>query len=246
MNYDGNTSMLIQNSKFKSKIGIGLLIISYFSFLISHFSIAQAATISNDKFQIDIDQFDVAPEEERKLPTPTPQPVENGNFGVATFPYAFSFALSDPLIDFGALSATNPVSRNTTLTISSPGGGYQVFAYQDHTLLSKKNSLIPDTTCDNGSCSENTESIWQNNLTYGFGFRCDPLTKGACMNHFAEENSYKQFSDRGKKEIPQPVMRSDSPVINQQAKLTYRVNISGAQAKETYSNTLTYIAVPNF
>jgi hypothetical protein len=207
---------------------------------------AGAATVSNDNFQIDIDQFDVAPEEQKKLPTPTPQPVEHGNFGVAAIPYSFSFSLSDPILDFGSLSATNPVTRTTNLIVSSPGNGYQVFAYQDHTLRSKKNAVIPETTCDNGSCTESTASLWQNNLTYGFGFRCDPVTKDACTKGFEEENSFKQFSDHGKKEIPQAIMSNDSPILDQQIKLTYRLNISGTQAKEAYANTVTYIAVPNF
>jgi hypothetical protein len=205
-----------------------------------------ADTISNDDYQIDIQQFDVAPEAQQKLPTPTPQPAQNGNFGIATFPFSFSFAIADPFLDFGSLTATNPVSRTTTLTVSSPGSGYQVFAYEDHTLLSKKNSSIPDTTCDNGACTENLASIWNNNLTYGFGFRCESITQIACDNGFEEDNSFKQFSDKGKKGIPQPVMNSDIATQNQQAKLTYKVNISGTQAKEPYVNTVTYIAVPNF
>ena len=270
MNYDGDTPMQVQNSKFKiqkyrskakninhSVILAGarmtkrktfyfLLVLLTFTFCLLPSGSASAASVSNENFEINIDQLDVAPEEQKKLPTPTPQPVENGNFGIATLPYAFSFSVSAPLLDFGVLSATNPVTRNATLTVSSPGNGYQVFAYQDHTLLSKKNALIPDTTCDNGSCSEITPSIWQNNLTYGFGFRCDSITKNACFEEFEAENTYKQFSDKGKKEIPQPIMLSESPVSDQQAKLTYRVNISGTQTREAYANTVTYIAVPNF
>jgi hypothetical protein len=234
------------NSQFsiiKNPLLIGLLVYWIIGLLPQQ---AAADTISNDNYQIDIEQFDVAPEAEHKLPTPTLQPVQNGNFGVASLPYSFSFSIEDPFLDFGSLTATNPVTRTTSLKISSPGSGYQVFAYQDHTLLSKKNSSIPDTTCDNGACTENTASVWENNLTYGFGFRCETQSSGTCTKGFEEADSFKQIPDRGKKEIPQPLMSSDSPVSGQQAKLTFKANISGTQAKEAYVNTVTYIAVPNF
>lgn len=207
---------------------------------------AHANTLSNDQYQIEIDQLNVPPEEVKRLPTPTPQPVDNGNFGIATLPYEFSFSVSDPVLDFGELSATTPVTRITNLSVGSPGTGYQVFAYQDHSLLSKKNSVVPDTTCDNGACTENTASIWENNLTYGFGYRCDAGTKAGCAKGFEEENSFKQFSDRGKKEISQTIMQSETATKKDEVKLTYKANVSGTQPKEAYINTITFIAVPNF
>jgi hypothetical protein len=209
---------------------------------------ANAATASNDSFHLDIEQFDAPQEEQLPTPTPTPKPKseQGGILGIAFIPSTFSFSMTESFIDFGVLSATNPVTRDTTIQVSSPGGGYQVLAYSDHVLLSKKNSSIPDTTCDNGSCSEVTPSLWENNLTYGFGFRCDSPIKNLCPSGFEAEKAYKQFSDKGKQEIFQPLIESANKGINQQARITYRVNISGAQQKEAYTNNITYIAVPNF
>jgi hypothetical protein len=211
-----------------------------------HLSIAHAATASNDNFQLDIEQFDAPVEEQIPTPTPTTKPEPQGSPGIAFIPSEFTFSLSEPLIDFGILSATNPITRTTTLNVLSPGSGYQVFTFSNHVLLSNKNSAIPDTTCDNGSCSELTASLWENNLTYGFGFRCDSLSPNLCPDDFKNENTFRQFSDRGKNERPLPVLQSNLPTKNHEARITYKVNTSGTQAKEAYENTVTYIAVPNF
>ena len=102
-----------------------------------------ADSISNDNFQIDIQELDAPVEEQKATPTPSPKPQPQETLGLAYIPSTFSFSITEPLVDFGILSATNPVIRTTTLKISSPGSGYQVFAYANHVLLSKKNSTIP-------------------------------------------------------------------------------------------------------
>lgn len=209
-------------------------------------SVAEAATVLNDSYQIEIEEIDVPVEEQKPTPTPAPKLEPQGGLGITYLPSSFSFTISQPIIDFGVLSATTPVTRKTKLKVSSPGSGYQVFAYANHMLNSRSNVSIPDTTCDNGSCSEITSSIWENNLTYGFGYRCDAPVASLCLNAFEDENDYKQFSNQSKRELPQPVMQNDAKTKNDEAEITYRVNISGTQAKEAYTNSVIYIAVPNF
>ena len=91
---------------------------------------------------------------------------------------AFSFSVSNTLIDFGVLSPTNPVTRTTSLTISnSSAPSYQVTASENHQLqVAKTGAIIPDTTCDKGGCSQTQAAAWSNTLTYGFGYRCDAIS----------------------------------------------------------------------
>lgn len=252
-------SMLVKNANIKVKnrslkltttkllANFGLVTLSlHLALSTFNVNVATAAVVSNGSFQINIDQIDVPIEEQKPTPTPVPQAETPGTLGVTYIPTAFSFSITEPTIDFGVLSPTNPISRTTSLKVSSPGSGFQIYAYENHILLSKMNAGIPDTTCDNGACSEITASLWENNLTYGLGYRCDSITKDACMSGFEREQDFKQFSNKSKREIPQLIMQSDFSKTDQQARITYRVNISGTQAKELYRNSVTYIAVPNF
>jgi hypothetical protein len=160
----------------------------------------------------------------------------------------FSFSLSQSLIDFGVLSPTNPVTRNTILRVNnSSAEGFSVTASEDHPLQSAASGQsIPDTTCDNGTCTDLISGPWQNTLTYGFGYRCDPITDRDCADGFSNSESYKQFSDTSKGETGQAVMVSATNGSNKQVKITYKVNISGTQPPGSYTNTITFIAVPTF
>ena len=84
----------------------------------------------------------------------------------------FSLTISNTSIDFGTLEPTNPVSRSNILTVSNQSaGGYVVSAIEDQELKAKEGVFIPDTTCDNGTCSEQTAGKWSGSLVYGFGYR---------------------------------------------------------------------------
>lgn len=160
----------------------------------------------------------------------------------------FSFGISQSIIDFGILSPTNPVTRNTILTVNNRSGeGYSVSAIEDHPLQSPASGqTIPDTTCDNGACTQLTSGAWENTLTYGFGYRCDPISDRDCADGFGNITSYKQFADAAKSEAAQAVMFSGSNGGTRQVKITYKVNISGTQPAGSYANTITFVAVPTF
>lgn len=157
------------------------------------------------------------------------------NYTVATAnPEAFSFTLSQNSISFGPLQATNPVIRELNLQLTSLRG-YQVLAAADHSLQKQAQIFIPDTTCDNGSCSEFTPAPWKNTLTYGFGYRQETM----------EADNYKQFADLSRNESLQPIFEG-LQAQNVKKKITYRVNISGTQPSESYTNTIFYIATPDY
>jgi hypothetical protein len=160
----------------------------------------------------------------------------------------FSFNISSDLIDYGPLSPTNQIYRTLNLSISNLNKkGFIVIAYENHPLITTgSNSFIPDSTCDNGSCSEVTSSIWTNTLTYGFGYRCDIVNNNDCPIDFNQRDYYKQFSDNSKNETGQVIMSSNLPALDHETQITYKVNISKTQADGSYNNTITYIAVPEY
>jgi hypothetical protein len=156
-----------------------------------------------------------------------------------------TISASPILIDFGQLSATNPVIRTTVLSIRSSSCAYQVFSYENAPLTSENNNVIPDTTCDNGSCDEETGAAWTNTLTYGFGYRCDNLKDSDCQAGFSQ-GYFKQFADILNKQDPVVFMTGLASSSQKQGQITYKVNVSGTQQPDSYSNTVTYMLVPSF
>ncbi len=155
----------------------------------------------------------------------------------------FNLSVSENLIDYGIISATDPVIRTNSLTVSSPyEPGYTIQEFENHSLKQSSSSVfIPDTTCDNGLCTESIAQPWSGTLTYGFGYRCDKNSSlNACLSDFADDTSYKQFA------------QTDEPGIitvskhNSSVKISYKINIAGSQAPQFNNNKITLIPVPNF
>lgn len=160
----------------------------------------------------------------------------------------FRFTISNLEIDFGSLTPTNPVTRTSTLTVSNgSANGYTVTAYENHALLIPgSGQMIPDTTCDSGTCNEITSSAWSSNLAYGFGYRCDNVIGTDCADGFAISTYYKQFANNSIGETAQPVMEGTNVGRTKEVTITYKVNISGTQPPGDYTNQIIYIAVPTF
>lgn len=174
----------------------------------------------------------------------------------------FTFSISQTLIDFSTLSPTNPINRSNNLTVSNgSANGYSIIAFEDRELSSSPTSnvasaksdlasassaFIPDTTCDNGLCSEVSSAAWTNPLTYGFGYRCDNLVGTDCASGFSELGFYKQFANNSLSETGQKVAIGSNNKSEKTVRITYKINVPGTQQFTFYSNTITYIAVPNF
>lgn len=159
----------------------------------------------------------------------------------------FAFSISSNFINFGTLEPTNPVTRTNILTVSNrSSGGYIVTASEDTEMKdADTGSAIPDTTCDNGTCSEKAAGKWSGTLTYGFGYRCDGIGTNYCAAGFSNSAYFKQFSNKGNKEIAETVMKGTSGKAHK-TQITYKVNVSAAQAAGFYTNTITYVATPTY
>ncbi|HSA84393.1 MAG TPA: hypothetical protein VLF20_05940, partial [Patescibacteria group bacterium] len=151
-----------------------------------------------------------------------------------TTPNVFTFGASSTILDFGQLSATNPVIRKLSLLVTSPYG-FQIFTAANHPLETETKHLIPDTTCDNGSCSDITPALWANALTYGYGYRLDSM----------ETAYFRQTPDLSRNELP-VLMLEQSSAEAQNIPLTYKVTISGTQEKGKYNNIIFFLATPNY
>lgn len=158
----------------------------------------------------------------------------------------FVFSLSSLFIDFGVINPGEPITRTNTLTVTNrTAHGYQVTALENSEMKLKNSDIvIPDTTCDSGSCSETSAATWSNPLTFGFGYRCDDLSGSDCDSGFSTSSYFKQFSNASKGESPAVVMSGADSGVDKQVQITYKVNISNTQPAGEYLNTITYIATP--
>lgn len=156
----------------------------------------------------------------------------------------FSFIISQTSIDFGTLSPANAVTRTNTLTVNNQSaGGYTVTSSENHQLLTPSTgATIPDTTCDDGLCTSSNATAWISSLTYGFGYRCDNVSDTNCAAGFSDPTFYKPFSASPSATI----VMSGTSGTNKKSQITYKVNISATQPAGTYSNIITYIAMPTF
>lgn len=158
----------------------------------------------------------------------------------------FTFTVTPTSLDFGTIDPTSPVSRTNILDVLSSASGYSVTAIEDHSLKSPAGTVIPDTTCDSGVCTQSTAALWTSSLTYGLGYRCDNVVQTDCIGGFSADY-FKPFPNQQLAQTPQIVMQngSSSP-SDKQSQITYKVNVAGTQLPGVYTNTITYVASPNF
>lgn len=199
---------------------------------------AGAETMSGKSLNLEIEQ--VTP-----TPTPTPLPKElqpvanvfNGlNYTVdETDSTPISITSFSDFIDYGHISVTNPILRRSQLSIDSMSkNGLSVIGFEDHALTSSSSAVVPDTTCDSGTCNEKIASLWTNTLTFGFGYHTDSL----------EKDFFRQFANQSQNKSPQPLLNaaSDKTLVS----IIYKMNIStSTDVNLPYQNTVTFVAVPN-
>ncbi len=244
-------SIKIGNYRLKAFV-IGLFV---YLFICLFPPLAGASNSSNSDYNIDVNNIDFNPH----TITPTPKPYQPSETEPDDNPpeiyvdnSSLVFSTDNNFIDFGLLSPANPVTRTVKLVIANHQTAYSLLAFEDHPLsqsIQQKepqgNTAIPDTTCDDGQCSETNESQWTSNLTYGFGYRCDNLSGSACLG-FPNDNDYRQFSDSLKHEQPETIMETGDKYEQDKAQITLKLNLAGTQNPGSYNNSVTFIAVPNF
>jgi len=186
-----NQKSKIKNQRYISKLKnrktfAFLLTLLTFNFCLFTFYMqyASASSTSNNNYDVEIKDIDTVQDKPRETPKTLDTQIQSAlPIPIVTRETApISFSLSTALIDFGPLSPNNPTLRTNTLSIINTGTDYTIQASEDHPLKSMDNTVIADTTCDNGACSEQNEALWANNLTYGYGFRCDDVEGKDCKD----------------------------------------------------------------
>lgn len=185
---------------------------------------------------------------EKPSPTPLPGSYSGEKYQVLVEPaqekkdQSLDFSINDLVISFGDITPGEPISRTVRIEVNSfPDAGYQIVAQENHELKNLESHNIPDTTCDSGNCSAGTAAIWDNPLTYGFGYRCNNIEGSTCQLDFNEAQNYKSMANFDKKQAPQVVSAGAVKSITESV---LKLNIPQSQAKGVYQNIIKYIAVP--
>lgn len=157
----------------------------------------------------------------------------------------FSFSLSKTNIDLGVLTAGSHNTDSHTATITTRGaGGYQVFVYEEQPLTSVASAeIIPNTTCDTGSCTYTTAGVWTNTAVGGFGYS---VTGDNVNPDFIDSTYFKPFADASVSEPMEMIMSSTDLATQESSTITYKAGITGVQAAGQYATNVVFIAVPGY
>ncbi|MFH2085863.1 MAG: hypothetical protein ABII21_03720 [bacterium] len=156
--------------------------------------------------------------------------------------YNFTFKISSLAIDLGTLAPNAFSTSSHTLTVTAPGQGYSVAAYETSRLTRVGDTeTISDTTCDSGPCTETSAQVWSTPTNNGFGYN---ITGDDHAADFEDDTYFRPFPDFSLDEIPATVMATSSAGKNRVATVTYQLSPSGYQAAGTYATQIIYIATP--
>jgi hypothetical protein len=156
----------------------------------------------------------------------------------------FSFSMSNFLINFGTLMPGTPVTRTSTLIVSSGGaGGYRITARESGYLQTTTGKVIPDATCDAGTCSQTAAAVWALTTTYGFGYN---MSGQDVPSDFVDGTYYRHFANTALSQGDAVVMSNVNVGRGRTATITYKVNVSAVQAAGNYQNRILFTALPSF
>ncbi len=227
---------------------------------ISFLSPTLAATFDSDNYHIDMGNFNVTSGRKTSTnyeltdtvgQTSPGQYNSTGYIVKAGFQYIntiipFTFTISDLSINLGTLSSGSFSDQTNTLTVSAGGsGGYQVLAQEIHPLRYNSNDL-PDTTCDDNTCTEVLCRPWTQTDKYGFGLNAAGNDVNTTSGKFADSTYYCQFADNELAEAAQAVMARTSPTNSSTATITYRANPHPLQTAGSYETAISFTAVPKY
>ena len=146
------------------------------------------------------------------------------------------------ILSFGQVKPGESLLRSNTLTII-PGSapGFQTIGYMDHALKSVHKSEIPNTSCDNGNCTNVLPDTWTLPLTYGYGYRCDNVSNDSC--NMVLKDTYRRFSNAETNDTPVTILYSNDK-LKSKVEFSHKINIPGSQKLTGYKNTLFFVTSP--
>lgn len=154
---------------------------------------------------------------------------------------SITFYTFPPIVSFGFLVPGDPVIRSSSVQILTHNlVAFDMYIEQNHSLKSAEGNIIPDTSCDGGSCTNNLASVWKSPLTYGYGFRCENST--SCSKDFQNPDFFRSITNIELNQRPAQILTGSSAKVA--AEIVYKLNIPSTQAAEPYTNTITYTIIP--
>ncbi len=147
-------------------------------------------------------------------------------------------------VPFGTLSVNTFKKGCHNLAISTNAGdGYSITSQETDQLTNSGGSIIPDTTCDTGTCTEIAGGAWTTATNNGFGHTC---FGSDCVAAYSSGTNYRQFASIADAETAQVMQSNTGPVNNSATTVVYQISVSAMQPAGDYSNTVVYIATAQF
>lgn len=154
--------------------------------------------------------------------------------------FNFTFSISTLAINLGTLAPNTFSTASHTLTVTAPGQGYTVTAFETGKLANVNGDTISDTTCDSG-CTESAAGVWTTPTNNGFGYNA---TGNDIAADFIGATYFRPFPDFSLSEPPATVMTTSSAGTNRISTITYKLSPSSIQAAGDYTTQINYIATP--
>lgn len=148
-------------------------------------------------------------------------------------------------VPFGDMNANTFKKGCQLLTVNTNAGdGYTMTSQENDQMTNAGLQTIPDTTCDNGLCTETTGAVWATaSANHGLGHTCFGVN---CVGAYSAGSNYRQFASIADTETAQTMMSSSSPVTNATSTVVYQLSVSGSQPSGNYTNTVVYITTAQF
>lgn len=148
-------------------------------------------------------------------------------------------------VPFESMTPNNFKKGCQLLTVNTNAGdGFIITSQETDQLTNSGGQTIPDTTCDNGSCTEITADAWVTaTANHGLGHTCFGLS---CVAAYSSGTNYRQFASIADAETAQTMMSSSTPVTNATSTVVYQLSVPVSQASGDYTNTVVYIATAQF
>lgn len=152
-------------------------------------------------------------------------------------------------INFGSVSLGqfNTLAQRFTCSTNA-SNGYTVQIYENNQLInSSTGATIPDTDCDDGTCTTTSEQKWETDTGVTkseFGYSLESITGPVAFQH---DNVFKAKPfGVGTANAKVIMNRTDTPTGVDQGYICYRITASNFQEAGVYQNQINFIATATF
>lgn len=145
-------------------------------------------------------------------------------------------------------------TSNSILVSSNAPMGYAIYAQENQqpvslavrlgTPLTERNS-IPDTTCDDGTCTIDSAGVWDDPDVAGFGYSVVGLDS---LADFANGTKYRPFASASKGEAAVKIAEAaltGEALTSRQTQVIYRASVAAGSEAGIYTNSINYTFVPS-